>query len=331
MSDRHEKTIETGVDPGQDRRGRNSDSPGDIPALGLRDVLWRVIAAARRDRVSLIAAGVSYYLLLALFPALGGLVSLYGFIADPSVIGTNLAAVAGILPPGAFELISDQLTALTEQNLSSLSIGFLTGLAIALWSTHNGIMALFDAMNIAYNEAEKRSLLHLNLLIFAFTIGILAVVTLLLVTLAILPAILAFLWLDTWMETLVLVLRWPLVLLLVGFAASCLYRFGPSREPAKLRWLSWGAILATGAWFLAALGFSFYLQNFANYSATYGAFGAVAGFMVWLWLSAIIFIMGAEINAELEHQTIRDTTTGTAQPMGSRGAYVADTLGEAID
>lgn len=298
---------------------------------GWRDVFWRVVEAAVRDRVSLIAAGVSYYLLLALFPSLAALVSLYGFFADPTVIATRLSSIAPILPPGSFDLIVAQLEALTGQNRSSLSIGFVSGLAIALWSAHNGVMALFDAMNVAYNEAEKRSLIRLNLLALAFTLGILAVVIVLLTSMAVLPAIFAFIRLDSWVETIFLVTRWPLVLALVCFAVSCLYRFGPSREPAKLRWLSWGAVIGTAAWFAASIGFSFYLQHFANYSATYGALGALIGFMVWTWLSAIIFIVGAEMNAELEHQTLKDTTTGTPQPMGARGAYVADTLGRAVD
>lgn len=315
----------------KDPRGRETMRPSEIPWLGLKDVFWRVIAATSRDRVFLIGAGVSFYLLLALFPTLGALVSLYGFFADPSGIASSLSTFSEILPPGAYELVVDQLESLAEQKSSSLSFGFFTGLGIALWSSHNGVMALFDAMNIAYNEREKRGLVHINLLALAFTLGMLFIMIALLTALAVLPAVLSFLWLDGWIETIVLILRWPLVLLLVGFAGSCLYRFGPSREPAKLRWLTWGACLATGAWFLAALGFSFYLQHFANYSVTYGAFGSVAGFMIWLWLSAIIFIVGAEINAELEHQTMYDTTTGPQEPMGQRGAYVADTLGEATD
>lgn len=324
-------TISTSMTSDDEARGRDAEAPGDIPALGLKDVFWRVIAATSRDRISLIAAGVSFYMLLALFPILGALVSLYGFFADPLVIGTHLRAIGGLLPPGAFDLIYAQLEALTKQNTSSLSIGFVTGLGIALWGSHNGIMALFDAMNIAYNEEEKRGLVKLNLLALAFTIGILAVLIVTLAAMALVPVIMSFFWLDTWTEIFVLVVRWPVVLLLVGLAASCLYRFGPSREPAKLRWLTWGAGLSTGAWFLASLGFSFYLQHFGNYSATYGALGALAGFMVWLWLSAIIFLVGAELNAELEHQTERDTTTGAPRPMGSRGAYMADTVGKAVE
>lgn len=312
-------------------RGRNSTTPGDIPILGLRDVIWRVVEQASRNRIALIAAGLSYYLLLALFPSLAALVSLYGFFADPSAIATYMGPLHSILPPGAFGMIEDQLAALALQNTSSLGIGFATGLAIALWSSRNGVLAFFDAMNVAYNEDEKRGFMRINLLAFAFAIGILIVLILILAALALLPAIFTFIMPDSWLEPFLMTLRWPLLAMLVGFATSCLYRYGPSREPARMRWLSWGAVLSTCAWLIASLAFSHYLQNFGDYSSTYGTLGAVAGFMVWSWLSAVIVILGAVLNGELEHQTARDTTTGEPRPMGARGAYVADSVGRPVD
>jgi membrane protein len=312
-------------------RGRDSTTPGDIPVRGLRDVFWRVVEQAGRDRIGLISAGVSYYLLLALVPSLTALVSLYGFFADPSTISSHITSLRRILPPGSAEIIQDQLAALTRQGSPSLGLGFVTGLAIGIWSARNGIMALFDAMNVAYNESEKRGLLELNLLVFAFTLGLFFLLGVITAGLAALPALFAFVIPDSWLEPFLMILRWPILVLLVGFSVSCLYRYGPSREPAKLRWLSWGVVLSTSAWLAASLAFSYYLQNFGDYSATYGALGSVAGFMVWSWMCALIFILGAEINGELEHQTRHDTTTGEPRPMGSRGAFVADSVGRAVD
>ncbi|MDW5318480.1 YihY/virulence factor BrkB family protein [Rhizobium sp. PL01] len=316
--------------PHDDERGRYALTPEAIPAKGLRDVFWRVVSEVSKDRVTLIAAGVTYYLLLALFPALAALVSLYGFIADPTEIGRHLVSISGFLPPGSFNLILDQLKSLTEQKTSSLSSGFFGGLAIALWSAHNGTMALFDAMNIAYEEREKRSVIKLNIVAVGFTLGALLIAAFLVAAVAVMPVVLSFLWLDRWTEILALLLRWPILLIIVMAGVTAIYRFAPSRSPARLRWINWGAAFTTASWSATSLIFSYYIDHFANYNATYGTLGALIGFMAWMWISVVILIVGAELNAELEHQTIRDTTTGTPKPMGSRGAFVADTLGREV-
>lgn len=314
-----------------DDRGRQATVPEDIPRKGLRDVFRRVLSEIGNDRVTLIAAGVTFYLLLALFPALAALVSLYGFVADPADISRHLGSIAQVLPPRSFDLIATQLTMLSQTRQASLSIAFVAGLAVALWSTHSGTLALFDAMNVAYGEKEKRSLVHLNLVALCFTICALLAGIALLALIAALPVILSFAGLDPWKERLALIIRWPFLLAIVAAAVSALYRFAPSRAPARLRWLTWGAAMSTAGWFLMSLGFSFYLDHFANYDATYGTLGALIGLLVWLWLSIVILIVGAELNGELEHQTAVDTTTGRPQPMGQRGAYVADTLGETVE
>jgi membrane protein len=316
------------VTSAEDDRGRTADTPSAIPLPGLKDVFWRVISQISEDRVTLIAAGVTYYLLLALFPALAALVSIYGFVADPGAIGAQVTILSDIVPTGSLDIILEQLKTLATQETSTLSLGFIFGLLVALWSAHNGMRALFDAMNIAYGETEKRGFLKMTGLGFLFTIGALAVAVIVISAIGILPAVLSFLWLDRWVELLARFARWPLMLAIVCFATMMLYRYGPSRERAKMRWLSWGAVFTSIAWLGASLGFSYYIENFANYNATYGTLGALIGFMVWTWMSVIILIVGAEINAELEHQTMVDSTTGHPKPMGQRGAYVADTLGE---
>ncbi|THK36088.1 YihY/virulence factor BrkB family protein [Ensifer sp. MPMI2T] len=312
-------------------RGRDAATPGEIPAKGMRDVFWRVVAEISEERIVLIAAGVTFYLLLALFPALAALVSIYGLVAEPSSIGTHMGVLKVLLPPGSYDLIMDQLKSLTTQRTSTLGIGFLAGLFVSLWSAANGMAALFDAMNVAYGEREKRGFLARTLLCLAFTFAALLFVVALIVAIGVVPAVLAYLWLDRWVENLTKVARWPAILLLATIGTILIYRFGPSRERAKLRWLNWGAVFSTLLWLAASWIFSFYLEHFANYNATYGALGVLIGLMMWVWISVIILIVGALINAELEHQTTVDSTTGKPQPMGQRGAHVADTLGKAAD
>jgi membrane protein len=298
---------------------------------GLRDVFWRVVHEVSDDRVTLIAAGVTFYLLLGLFPSLSALVALYGLVADPATIADHLRELSGLLPPGAFDLIADRIKGLAESRSSTLGITFFVGLAIALWSTHSGTLAIFDAINVAYEEKEKRGLVKLNIVALGFTLGAMLSAATMIGLVAVMPVVLSYLWLDQFKEHMALLLRWPLLLLIAAAAATASYRFGPSREPAKFRWMTWGAVLVTVSWFAMSLGFSFYLNHFANYNASYGTLGALMGFLVWTWLSIVILIVGGELNAELEHQTAKDTTTGAPLPMGLRGAYVADTLGETAD
>ncbi|MER8390225.1 YihY/virulence factor BrkB family protein [Mesorhizobium sp. M0166] len=312
-------------------RGRNAERPSQISGGGWRDVLWRVWAEVTEDRVTLIAAGATFYLLLALFPALAAFVSIYGFVADPQTIAEHISFLGGILPSGGLELIRSQLSSLAAQNTGTLSFGFIIGLAVALWSANSGIKTLFEAMNIAYEETEKRGFIHLNLLALGFTLGAILIGIGLIISVGIVPAMLALLNLGGWTETLVRILRWPVLLIMVGSGITLIYRYGPSREKAKWRWATWGAFLSAGVWIAVSVGFSFYLENFANYNVTYGALGTVIGFMMWTWISVIVLIVGAELNAEMEHQTAKDTTTGAQQPMGARGATVADTLGESAN
>jgi len=315
----------------EDIRGRGAEWPSQIPRRGWRDILWRLIGRFNEDRVMLIAAGATFYLLLSLFPALAAFVSIYGFFADPTTIAGHLDMLRGILPQGGLELIEGQLMEFARGRQDTLGVGFLIAFAVAFWSANNGVKTLFEALNIAYREREKRSFIALNLLSFVFTIGVMLIATLLIALVGILPALLALLPLDDWTDLLLRYARWPLLLLIAGLGISILYRFGPSRTRANWRWISWGSILACLVWLGASAGFSFYLQGFADYNATYGSLGAAIGFMMWTWISVMVLLVGAQLNAEIEHQTAFDTTIGKAQPMGSRGAVMADTLGDAQD
>ncbi|WP_028032530.1 YihY/virulence factor BrkB family protein [Chelativorans sp. J32] len=315
----------------QNERGRNARWPSDIPVSGWKDIGWRVFREIGEDRILLIAAGVTFYLLLALFPALAAFVSLYGLVSDPVTVADHIAFLGGLLPPTVIDVVRQQLQSLVTEQDRSLGIGFLIGLAVALWSANNGIKALFEAMNIAYDETEKRGFIHLNLLSLSLTLGALVLGIVLILAVGIVPAILAVLGLAPWAELLISLARWPALIIVSIFAILLLYRFGPSRERPKWRWLTWGAVFAAVVWLAASIAFSYYLQNFADYDATYGSLGAVIGLMMWTWISVIVLIVGAEIDAEIEHQTSHDSTTGSPEPMGRRGAVVADTLGDPTD
>jgi membrane protein len=306
--------------------GRSASRPSELSGPAWWRILKRLWAECNEDRVLLIAGGTTFYLLLALFPALAAFVSLYGFVADPRTIAEHVAYLGGLLPSGGLDIIRNQLDALASQDQEALSVGFLVGLVVALWSANSGVKALFDAMNVAYDETEKRSIIKLNLWSGLFTLGAIMIGIVLLMSVGVVPAALALLRLDHWTETIVALARWPVTLAFVWAGITLVYRYGPSRERAKWRWLTWGATVATVVWLAVSAGFSYYLQNFADYNATYGSLGAVIGFMIWVWLSISILIVGAELNAEMEHQTAVDSTTGAPLPMGERGAYMADTV-----
>lgn len=307
-----------------DKRARTADAPSQIPLIGWWWVLKRVYSEVYDDRVMLTAAGVTFYLLLALFPALAAFVSIYGVVADPSTIADHISFLGGFLPSGGLELIQSQLEALVDQNVGALSVGFILGLLIALWSANSGMKSIFDAMNVVYDETEKRGFLKHNVMSLAFTLGALGVGMLFLTLVGVVPAVLAVFRLEGMTEFLIRYLRWPVMLLAVALAISIIYRWAPSRETAKWRWITWGSALATLIWIAASIGFSWYLENFADYNATYGSLGAVIGFLMWTWISVMILLVGAELNAELEHQTAQDTTTGPERPIGFRGAEMAD-------
>ncbi len=312
-------------------RGREADNPAQIPAKGLKDVFWRLYASISDDRVLLIAAGVTFYLLLSLFPTATVLVSLYGVFSDPTAIVDRINFLSTVMPADALNIFLDQLRALTSERNTTLSLGIIFGVLLALWSSNSGMKALFEAMNVAYGENEKRSLVKLNLISLAFTFGALLIAVVTIIVMGVVPAVLKYLWLDGWTEIIIRVARWPLMMVFVGAGIMALYRFGPSREPARLGWITWGAAFATLFWFIASLGVTYYLSNIADYNATYGTLGALVGFMVWTWVSVIIVVIGAEINAELEHQTAQDSTTGHPKEMGKRGAFMADTVGKSSD
>ncbi|MES2031144.1 MAG: YihY/virulence factor BrkB family protein [Pseudomonadota bacterium] len=313
----------------QPGRGRHSSSPLQIPWTGWKDVLWRTYEQINDDRLLAIAAGVVFFGLLAVFPAITALVSCYGLFADASTISDNLQTLALMLPDGSFQIVQDQIARVLANGQAKLGLAFLFGLALALWSANAGVKAVIDALNVVYGEREKRSFIRLNLLSLAFTTGAIATLLLMVSAVVALPLTLDKIGLAADSKMIISLARWPLLLLVVVLALGILYRFGPSRPGARWEWLSIGTLAATLLWLAGSALLSWYLSNFGNYSATYGSLGAAIGLMMWMWMSAIIVLCGAELNSEIEHQTAVDTTVGPDRPMGARGAAMADTLGRA--
>jgi len=310
-------------------RGRKALSPVDIPVNGWRDIAWRVYAEIGNDRLLAVAAGVVFYGLLALFPAITALVSSYALFADAATIGKHLAFAGALMPAGAFGIVEEQITRIAQAGGGQLSSAFVIGLLVAIWSANAGMKAMIDALNVIYGETEKRSFVVLNLLSLTMTLGALAFLLLAIAAVVVLPLAFSWLGIESLGQRAVVLLRWPAIMIVIALALAVLYRYGPSRRVAKWRWLSVGAVVATLLWVAGSVLFSWYLSNFADYNATYGSLGAGIGLMMWLWLTSIAVLIGAELNAEIEHQTARDTTIGRTKPLGTRGAVMADTVGEA--
>jgi membrane protein len=311
-------------------RGRTADKPTEIPAKGWKDIAWRVYDGFQNDRVLLVSAGVTFYALLALFPATAAIVSLYGLFADATTINEHLSLVSGFLPAGALDVIGDQVKRIASKGQTTLGITFFVTLALSLWGANAGTKSIFDALNIIYKERETRSFIGLTLRSLAFTLGAIALVLAAFAGIVVVPVALKLLGIPGGSATsLLTMLRWPLLYLVILLASASLYRYGPSRTKPQWRWVTWGSAIAGGIWIIGSLLLSWYVANFGTYNATYGSLGAVIGFMVWMWLSTIIVLMGGEINAEMEHQTGKDTTEGHRKPIGARGARMADEIGEA--
>jgi len=306
------------------RAGANAESPSEIPASGWWNVLKRAFAGFSSDRVMANAAAVTFYTLLALFPAIAALISLYGMFADPSHLSEQVQGLAGIIPGGGIDILKAEVASLTASGRGALSSGVIIGLLASLWSANAGVKAFFDALNVVYHEDEKRSFVRLTLTAFCFTLGLILFAILALLAIVGVPVVLNFIGLKSVTDLIIRIARWPVMLVIVSVLLAALYRYGPSRNKARWRWVSWGGAFAAVLWIAASLGFSFYVTNFGSYNKTYGSLGAVVGFMTWIWISSIIVLMGGEINAELEQQTQRDSTVGPEKPRGTRGAYKAD-------
>lgn len=309
-------------------RGREADRPRDIPARGWKDIAWRVYRQIGCDNIDLIAAGVAFYTLLALFPAIAALVSIYGLVADRATVLEHTDKLAGFLPQGAVDLISGQMEAIASQPQGALGLGFVLGLGLSIWGANKAMKSMLSALNVAYDETEKRGMIALNAVSIAFTLGAIVLVLVALGVIIAIPIVMRAMGISGGAGLAVELLRWPILLIVALAGMATLYRYGPSRTEAKWRWITPGGAVAAVLWIAASVLFSWYVTNFGSYNETYGSLGAVIVFMTWVWLSAMTLLIGAELNAEAERQTTRDSTVGPPRPMGQRGAHAADTLGE---
>lgn len=308
-------------------RGRGASSPFAMPATGWKDVLIRTWRETSDDNVSLLAAGVAFYGFLAMVPLLGSIVLSYGLVAEPATVMANVRSLTSVMPAEAAKLIGEQLLNVVTTSGDKKGFGLLLALALALYGAMKGAGAVITALNVAYEEKETRGFVRLNLVTLAITTGAVLIAIVATIAIATLGR------LDTALPSapgFVLALgklASYAVLGAVGAAgAATLYRYAPDRDAARWVWLTPGSVVATSLWLALTLGFGAYVANFGSYDATYGSLGAVVVLLTWLYLSAYILIVGAELNAELEHQTARDTTAGPAQPLGARGAEAADTV-----
>lgn len=311
-----------------DGRGRAATQPREIPRAGWKDIALRVKDEIKNDRVGLVAAGVAFYGMLALFPAITALISAYGLVADPEEIKDQIEALAGGFEGQGGQLIVQQAEAIAQTGTRALSVGLIISLVAALWTASSGMHGLMQALTVANNELETRSFLRRRATALALTLATIFVVLLAMTVIVGVPIALEFIDLGAAGASLMRVARWPLLALVVVVVLSVIYRYGPDRDHAQWAWVSGGAVLATVLWVLGSIGFSAYVSNFGSYNETYGALGAVIVLLLWLFLSAFIVLVGAEVNAEMEHQTARDTTVGEPRLMGRRDAQVADNVGE---
>ena len=312
---------------GGSERGREADHPGAIPPKGWLDVLWRAWGEISEQNLFLIAGGVTYAIVLALFPGLASLVSLYGLVLDASQIEKQVSALTGILPAQTQQLLTDQLHALVASSTGTLGIGAGLGIILALWSASRGMSGLITGLDIAYEETERRGFFKFNMVALGLTLALMVGGVVVIALVAVLPAAVQLLDLGAATKWLLLVVEWPLLIVLVMLGLAILYRYAPDRDKPQWRWVSPGAIVATILWIVASIGFTVYVANFNSYDKTYGSLGGAIILLTWFYLSLLSALFGAVINAQSEKQTEKDSTEGPPRAMGQREARAADTLG----
>jgi membrane protein len=310
-----------------DPKGHQASSPAEMSAPAWKDILKRTYKRTWDDNVALVSAGVAFYGFFALLSMLGLIVLVYGFVAEPRTVVEHFRALTGVLPTDVALLIGDQLMTAVKSSEGTKGFGILLASVVAVYGGTNGAASILTALNIAYEEKEKRSLFRFYLLAVAMTIGAL-VVALRAVAAAAAIAYLQHLLPEAAPAALIVgkVIGYFVLALVGALVASALYRFGPSREDAQWKWITPGSIFVALAWSLLTVAFGFYVSHFTNYHASYGSLGAVVALLTWMYLSAYAFVFGAELNSEIEHQTAKDSTTGSPEPVGDRGAWAADNV-----
>ncbi len=306
------------------QRGRKAEKPKQIPKKGWQEVALRVKDQFSKDHILIVSAGTAFFFFLAIFPTIAAALSIYGLIMDPVEVGQQMNQLGTILPDQARQVISDILERQSAKSGSALGWSLVLSILISLWTSNIGTRALFKGLNITYNEKDERGFLKVSGISLLFTIGGIIIGFVALGIVVAFPAFINNFGLPSTLERTIQLLRWPILALMVMSALSIVYKVAPSRSNPQIRWASWGAVVATLLWLIGSLLFNLYVSNFGTLDATYGSFAAVIILMLWFFLTAFIILLGAEINAEMEHQTSKDTTIGEDKPMGERGAYHAD-------
>lgn len=309
-------------------RGRAAARPTDVPRAGWKDIFLRAKDEMGKDHMSIVSGGVAFFSLLALFPALAALIAIYGLVASPQDVTQQVQALSGMLPQDAQGLVREQMNRLAQSSGQAMGLGALIGIVLAVWGASKGTKSMVEALNIAYDEEDQRGFIKRTLIVLGLTLFGIVLAVIALVLVAAVPAVLGVVDLGSVWQWVISLARWPVLFLVALFGLAVIYRYGPDRDRPQWRWTSPGAVIATLLWILGSIAFSFYVSSFGSYNQTYGAIAGVVVLMLWLYITALVVLLGAEINAELERQTRRDTTSGSSRPMGQRNAYAADTLGE---
>ena len=306
-------------------RGRKAVLPRELSPRAWGDVLRRFGASFLDDHLALVAAGVAYWSVLALFPALALFVSLYGLFADPGTAADQARFLGAVVPPAAADFLFAEMTRVAAAPAPKLGLTGLVSFALVLWGANKAMKAMFEALNVAYHEKEKRNLLVINVQSLAFTFAYILFGAVSVMLVVVVPPVLDRLYLG-WLEVVIGFLRWPILFAGMMVGTAILYRYGPSRTAPRLAWVTWGAVAAGLLWLAVSGLLSWYASSLTDFDKTYGPLGALVLLQTWVWASSVVVLTGAKLNAEAEHQTSRDTTVGKPAPMGFRGAVVADTV-----
>ena len=310
----------------EDGAGRTAERPSDIPAPGWKSIAKRVVAEVKEDQVQAVAAGLAFYAMLAIFPALIALVSIYGLVADPADVQEQVTSLAEALPSDAAGVVEEQLGSIVDSSSEALGWAAILSIVGALWTASSGVQQLIKSINNAYDEEETRGFLRLRGRALLLTLGFIVVALLSLGLIVVVPSLLDSLSLGEGMTWVIDIGRFVLLAAVVMVILALIYRVAPDRDDPQWRWVSWGAAIATVIWIVASVLFSVFVSQFGSYQETYGALAGVIVLLMWLFISGFIVLLGAEINSEIEHQTAVDSTTGDPRPMGRRGAVKADTV-----
>ena len=310
-------------------RGREATTPVEIPKRGWKDILLRTKDEIAEDHVSLIAAGVAFYALLAIFPGIAAMMAIAGLVVQPSFIADQINQIAAVMPKEAAQIVIDQAIAIAGSREGGLGLAAVVGIILALWSASAGMSSMMEGLNVAYDEEEKRGFVARTFVRLALTIGVIVGFLLTALAMVAVPAVLHFFPLGGLSDALIMLVRWPIVAAIAVVGLAIMYRYGPSRDNPEWKWVTPGAVAAVVLWLVASVAFAFYVRNFGSYNETFGSLGGVVIMLMWLWISAYIVLLGGELDSEMEAQTKHDTTVGEYRRMGQRGAEKADNLGAA--